>query len=154
MKHPNLTRVRDAFDALASGDIEPAFAMMGDDFLNENDIGAGPWRENRGKEGMLRFWTGWMELFDGSFGQEFLDGIGYDDRVVVIMHETGTARDQAFDNRAIYLFELDGSGRWSALRTFDMDREKIRRFWNAITAQPNQPTTSHPGGPTSRRGHA
>src|SRR3954453_20792376 len=134
MEHPNLTRVRDAFDALASGDIEPAFAMMGDDFLNEKDIGAGPWGENRGKEGVLRFWTGWMELFDGSFGQEFLDGIGYDDRSVRIVHEAGTARAGAFDSGVIYLFERDGSGRWSASRTFDMDREKIRRFWDAITA--------------------
>ena len=42
MEHPNLTRVREVFAALAAGDIEPSVAQMRDDFVNENDIGAGP----------------------------------------------------------------------------------------------------------------
>jgi hypothetical protein len=82
---------------------------------------------------MMQFWGGWMELFDNTFHQEILDGIGYDDRVVVIIRETGTAQGQAYENRAIYLMELDEAGMWTALRTFDMDHEKIRRFWSAIT---------------------
>jgi hypothetical protein len=45
MEHANLTRVREAFAALAAGDIEPCFAQMRDDFLNLNGIGAGAWRE-------------------------------------------------------------------------------------------------------------
>jgi ketosteroid isomerase-like protein len=133
MEHPNLTRVREAFAALAAGDIEPCFAQMRDDFLNLNDIGAGPWRENRGKNATMQFWGEWMELFDNTFRQEILDGIGYDDRVVVIILETGTAQGQAFENRAIYLLELDEAGMWTALRTLDMDHEKIQRFWSAVT---------------------
>ena len=60
---------------------------MRDDFVNLNDIGAGPWRE----------------------------------------------QGRPFDNRAIYLLEFDDTGRWSALRTMDMDHEKINRFWSAVT---------------------
>ena len=87
-----MTRFREAFAALAAGDIEPCLAHMRDDFLNVNDIGAGPWRENRGRKATMRFWGEWMELFDNTFRQEILDGIGYDDRVVLIIHETGTAQ--------------------------------------------------------------
>ena len=133
MEHPHVTRFREAHAALVSGDIEPCWALMREDFVNVNDIGAGPWRENRGREAMMRFWGEWMELFDNTFHQEILDGIGYDDRVVLIIHETGTAQGRPFDNRAIYLLELDDTGKWSALRTMDMDHEKINRFWSAVT---------------------
>ena len=37
----------------------------------------------------MQFWGEWMELFDNTFRQEILDGLGYDDRVVVIIRETG-----------------------------------------------------------------
>jgi hypothetical protein len=101
--------------------------------VNLNDIGAGPWRENRGREAMMQFWGGWAELFDGTFRQEILDATGFADRVVLIVHETGTVQGQSFDNRAIYLLELDDDGRWTSLRTVDMDHEKVRRFWAAVT---------------------
>jgi ketosteroid isomerase-like protein len=133
MEHPNLTRVRETFAALAAGDVEPSWAMMREDFVNLNDVGAGPWREQRGREAMMRFWDGWMVLFDNTFRQEILHGVGYDDRVVLIIHETGTAQGQTFDNRAIYLMELDEAGKYAVLRTMDMDLDKVERFWSAVT---------------------
>ena len=45
----------------------------------------------------------------------------------------GIVQGRPFDNRAIYLLELDDTGKWSALRTMDMDHEKINRFWSAVT---------------------
>jgi hypothetical protein len=59
-----------------------------------------------GKAGLLEFWARWMELFDNSFRQEVLEVLGYDDRIVMIVHETGQAHGAPFDNRAIYLHEL------------------------------------------------
>jgi ketosteroid isomerase-like protein len=133
MEHPNVIRFREAHAALAAGDVEPTWALMREDFVNLNDVGAGPWRENRGREAMMQFWGEWAELFDGTFRQEILDATGFDDRVVLIVHETGTVQGHSFDNRAIYLLELDDAGRWTSLRTVDMDLENVRRFWASVT---------------------
>jgi hypothetical protein len=42
MEHPHVTRSREAHAALVAGDIEPCWALMRDEFVNVNDIGAGP----------------------------------------------------------------------------------------------------------------
>ena len=72
-----------------------------------------------------------MELFDGTFRQDVLDVLGYDDRIVLVVHETGTAQGQAFDNRAIYLVGIV-DGKWASLRTMDMDHDKINAFWAGV----------------------
>ena len=72
-----------------------------------------------------------MELFDGTFRQDVLDVLGYDDRIVLVIHETGTAQGQVFDNRAIYLVGIV-DGKWASLRTMDMDHDKIKAFWAAV----------------------
>src|SRR4051794_15925897 len=92
MEHPNATFARNLYAALAAGDVATAFDALADDLVLVNDIGAGPWRELRGKQAVLEFWGRWMELFDGTFRQEVMDVIGYDDRIVIVVHETGTAQ--------------------------------------------------------------
>lgn len=131
MDHPNAVRAREVFAAMAAGDIAPAFALMTDDYVMHNDIGAGPWRELQGKAEVLDFWTRWMELFDNSFRQEILDVLGYDDRIVMVVHETGQAHGTPYDNRAIYLHEVR-EGKWTSLRTIDLDPENCRRFWATV----------------------
>jgi ketosteroid isomerase-like protein len=56
-----------------------------------------------------------MELFDNTFHQEVVDVLGYDNRVVMIMHETGEARGTPYDNRAVYLHEVR-DGKWTSLK--------------------------------------
>jgi ketosteroid isomerase-like protein len=131
MEHPNATFARNLYAALAAGDVATAFDALSDDLVLLNDIGAGPWRELRGKQAVLEFWGRWMELFDGTFRQDVLDVLGYDDRIVLVIHETGTAQGQAFDNRAIYLVGIV-DGKWASLRTMDMDHDKINAFWAAV----------------------
>ena len=131
MEHPNATFARNLYAALAAGDVATVFDALTDDLVLINDIGAGPWRELRGKQAVLEFWGRWMELFDGTFRQEVMDVIGYDDRIVIVVHETGTAQGQTFDNRAIYLVGVV-DGKWATLRTTDMDHDKINAFWSAV----------------------
>jgi ketosteroid isomerase-like protein len=131
MEHPNATFARNLYAALAAGDVATAFDALSDDLVLLNDIGAGPWRELRGKQAVLEFWGRWMELFDGTFRQEVLDVLGYDDRIVLVVHETGMAQGRAFDNRAIYLVGIV-DGKWASLRTMDMDHDKINAFWAAV----------------------
>ncbi len=132
MDHPNAVRTREIFAAAAAGDFEPMIACLADDIVNVNDVGAGPWRENHGKQAVLDFYFAFMTLFEGTFRQDVLDVHGFDDRVVMIVHETGTAQGQTYDNRAVYLLDVDGNGRYSSLRTVDMDYEGIERFWASI----------------------
>jgi ketosteroid isomerase-like protein len=132
-EHPNAVQAREVFAALAGGDLAPAFDLMTDDYVLHNDIGAGPWRELHGKAEVLNFWTRWMELFDNTFHQEVLDVLGYDDRIVMIMHETGEARGTPFDNRAVYLHEIR-DGKWASLRTIDLDPDNCRQFWATVPA--------------------
>lgn len=132
MEHTNATHARRVYDALANGDLTPAVDAMADDMVMINDIGAGPWREVHGKQGVLDFFGRWMELFDNTFRQQVLDVIGYDDRIVIVLHETGAAQGQQFDNRAIYLVDVE-DGQWTSLRTVDLDRHNIEQFWNAVS---------------------
>ena len=76
MEHPNATFARNLYAALAAGDVATAFDALADDLVLVNDIGAGPWRELRGKQAVLEFWGRWMELFDGTFRQDVMDVIG------------------------------------------------------------------------------
>jgi ketosteroid isomerase-like protein len=131
MEHTNATVARNLYASLAAGDVATVFDALSDDIVNLNDIGAGPWREVRGKQALLEFWGRWTELFDGTFRQDVLDVIGYDDRIVIVVHETGTAQGRQFDNRAIYLVTVE-DGKWTELRTTDMDTDKINAFWAAV----------------------
>jgi ketosteroid isomerase-like protein len=133
MEHPTAVQAREVFAAAAAGDITPALDVLADDYILRNDIGAGPWREVHGKSGLLEFWSRWMELFDNSFRQDVLEVLGYDDRIVMIVHETGKAHGLTFDNRAIYIHEIR-DGKWAATRTIDMDPDSCRQFWAANPA--------------------
>jgi ketosteroid isomerase-like protein len=131
MAHPNADMFMNDFAALAAGELAPLFDRTADDIVMVNDEGAGPWRELHGKEQVLDFWTRWTELFDGTFRQDVTDVFGEDDRVVLFIHEHGTARGHRFDNRAIYLVRIR-DGRYIDFRTMDTDREAVAAFWAAV----------------------
>jgi hypothetical protein len=140
-EHPNALRLREILDAIAAGDVEAAYLATHEDLHNVNDIGAGPWREQHGREEFFAFFADFCALFDERpFSQEVLDVLGWDDRVLAVVRETGVAQGQVFDNRAIYLIDLDEDGRWTALRTLDMDQDSLRAFWAAVTVPATAPS--------------
>jgi uncharacterized protein len=131
MEHPNAVEFRKVMDALASGDLAPIHAATHEDFVNVNDIGAGPWRESHGREAFFDFFGRFAEYLEGTFRQELMDVIGYDDHVVAVVHETATRQGHVFDNRAVYVCRIV-DGTWRSLRTLDMDLEAITAFWDAV----------------------
>ena len=137
MDHPNAVRFRSAFDDMwRCGDIEPTLQLMRDDVVWINDIGAGPFHRGDGKESLLALVTDWMALFDGTFTQELVDICASDHNVVEILHETGTAQGQRFDNLALYRYELDDNGLVTHVRTYDRDRQAIDEFWANVDIRP------------------
>jgi ketosteroid isomerase-like protein len=131
MEHPNATEFRKVMDAVARGDVEAMYAATHEDFVSINDIGAGPWREVHGRDAFFAFFGEFVEYLEGTFRQELMDVIGYDDHVVAVIHETGTRQGHVFDNRAIYLCKIV-DGIWMSIRTMDMDHDNINRFWAAV----------------------
>ncbi|TCK23017.1 nuclear transport factor 2 family protein [Pseudonocardia endophytica] len=139
-EHPNAVLVRERFAALNAGDVAPFYDAVREDFHNVNDIGAGPWHENHGRDAFFGFFADFAGLFDDEpFGQEVLDVLGWDDRVLTIVRETGVAQGQRFDNRALYVLGVDPDGRYTSLYTTDMDQETIRRFWAGVALPASAP---------------
>lgn len=139
-EHPNAVLVRERFAALSAGDVVPFYEAVREDFHNVNDIGAGPWRESRGRDAFFAFFGEFSALFDDEpFAQEVLEVLGWDDRVLTVVRETGVAQGQVFDNRALYVLGVDGDGRYTSLSTTDMDHDTIRRFWAGVTLPDSAP---------------
>jgi ketosteroid isomerase-like protein len=132
MEHPNIKLVLSTVDAVLAGDFATVVDALRPDFVNLNDIGAGPWREAHSRDEFLTLFGEFAGVFDGTFNLQILDALGYDDHVVLVFHETGIAQGNSFDNRAIYLIGLI-DGKWASLRTMDMDIDNIQRFWAAVT---------------------
>jgi hypothetical protein len=66
-EHPALADVRYAFAAMAAGGMGPVDTLMADAIVNINDVGAGPWRVNRGKDAGWAFYAAFVEVFGGDF---------------------------------------------------------------------------------------
>jgi ketosteroid isomerase-like protein len=130
-EHPNAIAFRELMDVVARGDVATMYPAVHEDFVNLNDIGAGPWRECYGRDAFFAFFGQFVEYLEGTFAQEVVDALGYDDHVVAIIHETATRGGHVFDNRAVYLLEIV-DGTWRSLRTMDMDHDNINRFWAAV----------------------
>ena len=130
--HPQAERARKLFDSLwVDGDMQTVLDAHDDDFVWINDIGAGPFREVRGKDAALAMQMWWFEFFDGTFRHELIDICASDDRVIEVLREVGEKDGHVFDNLALYVYEIGADGRYSSLRTFDRDRENIDAFWAA-----------------------
>jgi ketosteroid isomerase-like protein len=135
-EHPHVTTTREAFAAIERGDAGPFAALMPDDFVMVNhDNGAGDAHLIEGKNAFFGWYGTWMEFFGGTFAQDIVGVYGDDDRVLVIVHETGRRGDAEFDNQAIYLVEIR-DGMWARLETYDRDREANARFWAAVGPMP------------------
>jgi ketosteroid isomerase-like protein len=128
MEHPNVSLVLSTVDAIMAGDFATVVDALRADFVNINDIGAGPWREAHSRDEFLTLFGEFAAVFEGTFRLDVIDALGYDDHVILVLHETGSAQGNNFDNRAIYLIRLV-DGKWASLRTLDMDRDSIQRFW-------------------------
>ena len=129
--HPNADEARRVFDAFwTHGDVQPMLDAATDDFVWINDIGAGPWRELHGRDEAMAMQLWWFDWFAGTFRHELIDICASDDRVIEVLREVGEKDGHVFDNVALYVYDVGPDGRYTALRTFDRDREAIEAFWS------------------------
>ncbi|GAA4791555.1 hypothetical protein GCM10023200_28520 [Actinomycetospora chlora] len=132
-EHPHVTATRTAFLAAQQGDVGPFDAMLPTDFVMINHDNGVPAHLHviDGKDAFFAFYGQWLTFFGGTFRQDLEAIYGDDERVVMLVHETGRVGDAVFDNLAVYLIAMR-DGRWAQLDTFDRDREANDRFWAAV----------------------
>jgi ketosteroid isomerase-like protein len=131
-EHPNVTRTRTAFLAAQQGDVALFDAMLPADFVMINyDNGAADMEEIVGKDAFFAFYGQWLTFFEGTFTQDIRGLYGDEERVVMVVHETGRRGDAVYDNQAIYVIAMR-DGQWARLETYDRDREANERFWAAV----------------------
>lgn len=132
-EHPNAARAREAFHAFwDDGDLQPMLDAASDDIVWVNDIGAGPFREVRGKDEVVAMQLWWSDFFGGTFRHELIDICASDERVIEVLREVGERDGHVFDNTALYVYEVDPDRpeQFRSLRTYDRDRDNIEAFWS------------------------
>lgn len=129
-EHPHVTATRSAFLAARQGEIGRFDAMLPDDFVMINHDNGLPADLHviDGKDAFFAFYGQWLTFFGGTFAQD-LEAVYGDDRVVMLVHETGRVGEAVFDNLAVYLVTMR-DGQWARLESFD--REANERLWAAV----------------------
>ena len=136
MAHPNVKRINDSWDAMASGDVDGAFEILADDFVMDNGPGAGPWRHIEGKEGFLDMAMQFIPLFQGTWKQEAETIYADDDKAISLVHETGVvASGDVFDNMAVYVYRFGPDGKVNRIWTTDLAHEDLEDFWKRNPAR-------------------
>jgi len=129
--HPLAAHSRELFRAVwDDGDFQPFIDTLADDVVWNNDIGAGPMRHLRGKSEAIAMQLWWFDFFAGNFHHELIDVCASDQRVIQVLRETGQRDGHNFDNRALYVFEVDQNGRYANVETSDRDRDNVTAFWS------------------------
>jgi ketosteroid isomerase-like protein len=130
-EHPNVQRVRDAYDAFTKGDLDGALKDLAPDGVF-HFTGEGPNAgDHKGKEAIS---TALVNLFTLTGGSQVLDikHIFADDHhAVVLLHETATRTDGAtLDVMESHVLALDEQGRITDLWDVPDDPEAHDRFFD------------------------
>jgi ketosteroid isomerase-like protein len=130
--HPNADLVREVAAGAADGDITRLVEFLHPDVVWTNDVAAGPWAGTfEGRDRVLAAFGEFLAFMDGTFRQDLVDVWADDGHVVELLHETGTKDGHRFDNRAVYVLEIDRRVVTQAW-TIDFDREAAAEFWRAV----------------------
>jgi hypothetical protein len=131
MTHPYFELTNAIWKGIAEGDPTLAWDFMGADIKVENGPGAGPWRRLQSRDELADLLMNFTDIFGGTFHQEGRCLYADDRSTVALVHETGThaKSGDAFDNMAIYVTRVDGSGIADRLWTVDLDAEAVEAFW-------------------------
>jgi ketosteroid isomerase-like protein len=130
-EHPNVARVRDAYAAVATGDLERALADLADDAVFHYN-GTGPLSgDHKGREAIEQAFADGFEFTSGS--QHFdISSIFADDRhAVVVLRESATRPDgKAIDMDEVHLLAFDLDGRITDFWDLPTDPAEHDRFFD------------------------
>jgi uncharacterized protein len=130
-EHPNVARVRNAYDAFAKGDLEAALADLADDCVFHFG-GDGPNSgDHKGKNAITAALVANFELTAGTQALD-IKGIFADDRhAAVVVHETASRPDGAsLDMDEVHVLRLNAEGKIMDLWDLPDDAEIHDAFFD------------------------
>ncbi|MGH9085128.1 MAG: nuclear transport factor 2 family protein [Acidimicrobiales bacterium] len=130
-EHPNVARVRAAYDAFAKGDLEGALADLADDCVFHFG-GEGPLSgDHQGREAITAALIGTFEL-TGATQSLDIKGIFADDHhAAVVLHETASRPDGAtLDLDEVHVLRLNSAGQITDLWDLPADPQAHDDFFD------------------------
>jgi uncharacterized protein len=130
VEHPNAVLMRNAFDSLASGNLDAFKEVLEEDaFIHYPGHGA----VSGERERVAEFFAKLIELSGGTFRAELIDILADDERAVVL-HRTTARRDgKTLDTRCVLVCEIRG-GKVASAQVFPADQDMEKAFWSKTDA--------------------
>jgi ketosteroid isomerase-like protein len=128
--HPNAHRLRDAYQAVGQGDLQPMLALLRED-ATWTDSTLGPLAGTYGNGQVTQFFAAMMEVYRGTLQVEIASIIADDDHGVVLTRESGTVDGEQVAWTSVHVYSFD-HGR---VRSFvSYGSAEYQRFWSGKRA--------------------
>lgn len=129
-EHPNVTTIRNLFDAMRTGNVAGAARLIPEDavwrFPGRRGQLAG---EHRGRDAILDFVAKVLSLSGGTFQLDLEDVVGGDDHVVVLFTGHAQREGKTLDNPTCLRITMrDGSP--VEFQEFVWDLDHVEDFWS------------------------
>jgi uncharacterized protein len=132
-EHPNAVLMRNAFDSLASGDLDAFKEVLAEDaFIHDPGHGAVS-GDYVGRERVAEFFAKLNELSGGTFRAELIDVLADDERAVLIQRTTARRDGKTLDTRDVLVCEIRG-GKVVSAQIFPADQDLESAFWSKTDA--------------------
>lgn len=130
-EHPNVQRVRDAYDAFARADLEGALKDLAPDAVFHLN-GAGPLGgDHVGTDAISAALIGTFELTAGTQKLDIASMFADDHHGVVVLHETASRPDGAtLDVDEVHVLAIDDEGRITDFWDLPSDPDAHDRFFD------------------------
>jgi len=130
-EHPNVQRVRDAYDAFGAGDLDTALKDLADNavfhFKGDGPLGG----DHRGRADIEKALIAAFEITGGTQKLDIRGIYADEDHAVVMLRETATRPDGAtLDLDEAHVIKVDADGKITDLWDLQTDPELHDRFFD------------------------
>jgi ketosteroid isomerase-like protein len=124
--HPNATRLRQSYQALEQGDMQPLLDLLTDD-ITWIDSTLGPLAGTyRGKAEVPQFFARMMDIYEGSLRVEIAAVVADDDHAVVLTRESGSPQGEPVSWTGAHVWSFTGE---RCHRFVNYGSAEYQRFW-------------------------
>ncbi len=130
-EHPNVGRVREAFDAFNRGDVEAMRPFLAEDVVwhvgGEHPLSG----DYRGRDAVLAYVAKVTGLTGGTLAGEPLEILAGDRHAGVFQRVTGERDGRTLDVVLAQALSFDESGRWAEYWALADEQDAVDAFWAA-----------------------
>jgi ketosteroid isomerase-like protein len=130
-EHPNVSRVRSAYEAFANLDLSAALADLSDDAVFHFHGDGALSGDHKGRESIEKALIGLFELTGGTQKLDVQRIFADEGHAAVLLHETATRTDGAtLDIDEVHVLAFDAAGKITDLWDLPTDPEAHDRFFD------------------------